>query len=162
MVSFLPKVVPVKALKVVQKGASVNYAMLEDGSVIDSSKIMRTHPEPQVGDFVASVFGVKWLMTEQEFNEHFFVPDLQETLENIEDLIEATEFAKSGSTTICILHIQGGRRLVGECVCYVDGMVTDDEAKDIAYQSAVAKLMNHEAYTVQGQMYVLGDLNERV
>lgn len=158
MRSFLPKSMPVVALKVIQKGASPTFALLEDGTVVDSAKIMRTHLIPEIGDVVVNVFGAKWLMTKEEFEENFFQPDLENTLQNIEDLVEATEIAKSGQTTICILHVKGNRRLVGECICYVDGMVTDDEAKDIAYQNALAKLMSNEAYIVQGQKHILGEV----
>lgn len=149
--TFLPREIPVAAERVIALGASPKFVQVESGRVVDISKIMCVHFEAQVGDMIVDIGSLKVLVNEEQFNQMFWKPNLEDHLNNIEDLIESHEFATSGSLTICILHIKHGRQVHGHCTRYVDEMCTPEEAEKIAYSNALVQVMNLESYVVQGQ-----------
>lgn len=151
MSKYLPIEQPVVAHQIAHIGASGQFVELDNGMVIKLNEIGSVKHTAEVGDYLVLGEHYRLLMSAEQFHTAYHKPDLKSRLDNIEDLIQSFEFIRRGPLTLCLLSVQGGRVVSGECTRYVDAMCTQEEAETIAYGNALSQLMKLESYVVQGQ-----------
>lgn len=156
MTKYLAKEIVVTARRISVVGATDGYVQLEDGKImnlIDQPNLIRPSKEKtQPGDWLVDHGVMQLLLTPDEFDQLYFRPDLKDSLDNIEQLVESFSMQEHDSMTLCVMRLKNGRRIVGECQSYGPDMFADGEAHATAYSNALAKLMHLESHHIHNQL----------
>ncbi len=156
MTKYLPIENAVVARQIVTLGATPGYVQLDDGKIVNlfdlSNLFQPSKTTTQSGDWLVDNGLMQLLLTQAEFEQLYYKPDLKSRLDNIEDLVESFVMQEHDSLTLCVMKLKSGRSVVGECQSYSSDMCVDGEAHAIAYGNALAKLMHLESHQIHNQL----------
>lgn len=75
------------------------------------------------------------------------------TIDDIKSVIVNEQYIVNGTLTICILTLKNGFKVTGESACLDAANFDYDIGKDVAYQNAVSKICELEAYLLAQKRY---------
>lgn len=75
------------------------------------------------------------------------------TIDDVKSVIVNEQYIVNGTLTICILTLKNGFKVTGESACLDAANFDYDIGKDVAYQNAVSKIWELEAYLLAQKRY---------
>lgn len=147
--SALTKELKFEFYKVIGASSCGRFIQLENGSVIDSKtqKVTVLKPLVAVGDFYVTHGGYKFVISQEQFDGMFHIPQANFDIAEIEAQISNFEFVHTNNLTVCTIEIGNVYSVCGDFTVIPGANVSLGEAEQAAYYNAFNKLMTY--HTIQ-------------
>lgn len=142
MINFL-KEQKVELLKVIETTGG-RFVQLENGRVLDTKLQPVLCTGIKAGDYLVKLkSGLNMILTEAQVLENVGTINPEFDLNQIDTRIRGAEYFKTGDTTFAAVCCVDGNRFLGEFKGQINEIGFENDAKEIAYQAGVNKLVEY-------------------